>query len=83
MKITQKLLSIGLLMVVISGCENSSGGAPVVAVQPSSPSPTDFSTFVVDQFAATSDTTDAVDVDEADFSFADDENPHAFDSLIQ
>lgn len=39
--------------------------------------------IVRDQFAATSDTTDPVAVDDEDIAFSDNDNPGAFDDLLQ
>lgn len=74
------------LAVVLAGC-GSSGSDPV-AVEPPAPAPPpppppiDFTTFVKDRFAETSDTTDPVNVDDEDFAFADNDNPDAFDDLL-
>ena len=48
---------------------------------PAPPAQTAFSQFVQDQFAATADDTDPEPVDDVDFAF--DEDPAAFDSLLQ
>ncbi len=86
MRIRNRQIAAIVLSLVLAGC-GSSGSDPVVVTPPPPPPPppppTDFTTFVTDQFAATSDTTDPVEVDDEDFAFADDENPNAFDSLLQ
>ncbi len=84
MRTSKRQLPAMVLALVLAGC-GSSGSDPVVVTPPPPPppSPTDFTTFVIDQFATTSDTTDPVEVDDEDFAFADDENPSAFDSLLQ
>ncbi len=70
-----------LVALALAGCGSSSSD-PVVVIPPPPP-PTDFTTFVKDQFAATSDLTDPVEVADEDFVFQDEENPSAFDNLLQ
>lgn len=80
-----KLLSAAVVLV-LGGCGSSSND-PVVVVPPPPPppppAPTNFTTFVKDQFANTSDMTDPADVDNEDFAFPDNEDPAAFDDLLQ
>lgn len=73
-----------LVALFLAGCDNSSrNNAVVPPPPPPPPAPTDFTTFVKDQFATTSDSTDPVEVDDEDYAFQDDENPNAFDDLLQ
>lgn len=84
MKRYRILVAAFLLGGVVAGC--SSSDDPVVVTPPPPPPPpatTDFTGFVKDQFAGTSDTSDPVAVDDENFEFADDENPDAFADLLQ
>ncbi len=83
MRIRNRQIPAMVLTLVLAGCGSSGSDPVVVTPPPAPPPPTDFTTFVVDQFAATSDTSDPVEVDDEDFAFSDDENPNAFDSLLQ
>lgn len=68
----------------VAACGSSGNDTPVVMPPPPPPpppAPTSYNQFVVDQFAATADDTDPVAVDDEDFAF--DEDPAAFDSLLQ
>lgn len=80
---TRLLTGALVLAFALVGC--GSDGSSQVAVPPPPPppppAPTSFNQFVVDQFAATADDTDPVAVDDEDFAF--DEDPAAFDSLLQ
>ena len=84
----RKLLCIALasLPLVLVGCGGSGGSDdPVVMPDPGpDPDPVDnsFATFVIDQFAATSDKTDPEDVDDREFTFDDGQNPDAFNELF-
>lgn len=81
----QVLVYAALIMLTLAGCGSSGGESPTVTMPPPPPppEPTNFTTFVNDQFAATSDTTDPEPVDGEDFAFPDEENPGAFDNLLQ
>lgn len=74
-----------LVFALLTGCGSDSPD-PVIVIPPPPPPPpppmaTSFNQFVVDQFAATAEDTDPVAVDDEDFAF--DEDPAAFDSLLQ
>ena len=76
----------GMILALALGACSSSGDDPVVVAPPPPPpppAPTEFSTFVKDQFANTSDMTDPEDVDDEDFAFSDNDDPTAFDDLLQ
>lgn len=72
--------------IAIAGCSDSSDRSPPLAPPPAPPPPepasVDFTSFVIEQFAATADDTDPEPVDEADFSFNDQDNPDAFAELL-
>ena len=73
-----------LAFVLVAGCSSDGNDTPIVMPPPPPPpppAPTSFNQFVVDQFAATADNTDPVAVDDEDFAF--DEDPSAFDSVLQ
>lgn len=87
MKIAKRIVLSTILALALGAC-SSSGDDPVVVVPPPPPPPppptsTDFTTFVKDQFANTSDMTDPEDVDNEDFTFSDDDDPSAYDDLLQ
>jgi hypothetical protein len=74
------------LLLAVAGCDsNSYGGSSTMPPPPPPPPPpqaTDFAGFVKDQFAATADDTDPVDVDDEDFAFSDQDDAAAFDDLL-
>ena len=73
------------IAAMLSACGGSGSSSGPVFVPPPPPPPppaqTAFSQFVQDQFAATADDTEPEPVDDVDFAF--DEDPTAFDSLLQ
>jgi hypothetical protein len=81
----RKVSALCVLAVValLAGCDNggSSGytapPAAMVEVQ------TEFSGFVEDQFANTADDTEPLAIEELDFSFVDQDDPTAFDALLE
>ncbi len=66
---------------VIAGCDGggSSGQSPRSPVPPQG---TNFTSFVKDQIAATSETTSPTDVSSVTFTFPDDTNDTAFNSIL-
>ena len=86
MRLLKRTLASAVVALTLGGC-SSSGDDPVVVTPPPPPppppAPTDFTTFVKDQFANTSDMTDPVDVDNEDFAFSDNDDAAAFDDLLQ
>ncbi|WP_428396860.1 hypothetical protein [Marinobacter salarius] len=79
MKLTMKLAGTGLITLALAGCfdgSSSSGGGdrPDPAV--------DFSTFVKAEIANTDDTREAVQINDKEFSFNDQNNEQAFDDLF-
>jgi hypothetical protein len=84
----KRTLIAGLLLAAgfaLAGCGSSSDAPPPADPPPPPPPPpaaVDFSQFVRDRFAATADDTDPVAIDETEFSFADMDNPDAFDDLL-
>lgn len=86
MKSAKPTLLTTVLALALGAC-SSSGDDPVVVVPPPPPPPppaaTDFTTFVKDQFANTSDMTDPEAVDDEDFEFSDNDDPSAYDDLLQ
>ena len=70
-------------VVLCAGCSSSNNSRPAAAPPPG-PNTTDFSTFVTAQFLAPalSQTAAPADVESTTFTFADDDNPNAFDSVI-
>jgi hypothetical protein len=74
----KKLCVLASLLLAMTACDSSNyGGSPPVP-----PQATDFTGFVKDQFAATADDSDPVEVDEVDFTFDDQDDPAAFDDLL-
>ena len=86
MKMARRTLLSTMLALALGAC-GSSGDDPVVVVPPPPPppppAPTNFTTFVKDQFANTSDMTDPEAVDDEDFAFSDNDDPTAYDDLLQ
>ena len=80
---------LAALSVFLTACGGSSGGnnggGPMTPLPPPlpppPPPPTSFNQVVLDEFAATADDTDPRAVDGLDLTF--DEDPAAFDSLLQ
>lgn len=84
MKNIKLLPLIAIAALGVSACSSGSSSSPPFVEPPPPPPPaaTVFTSFVQDQFAATSDSTDPVDVDEVEFDFAN-EDPTAYDNLLQ
>lgn len=81
-KIATLLLVSGL---ALSGCGSSNNAPPPAAPPPPPPPPpqaVDFTGFVSEQFAMTADDTDPVSVDKTDFEFNDQDDPDAFNDLL-
>lgn len=79
-----KLGLAGLVLsatMAISACDSSDGGGRNNEPPPVTPNETAFNDFVRDQFAVTPDDNDPVAVDDMEFTFNDD--PNAFDDLLQ
>ncbi|WP_203299032.1 hypothetical protein [Marinobacter sediminum] len=77
----KKALTIsGLLAAVLTlaGCTDGSS----VGFERPNPS-VDFTTFVKAEIANTSDTRAAVEINDTDFSFNDENNPQAYDDLFR
>jgi len=77
----KKVLTIsGLLagVLILGGCSDSSNNR----VERPDPS-VDFTTFVKAEIANTSDTRAAVEINDTDFSFNDENNPQAYDDLFR
>lgn len=86
MRNAKRTLLGAIAALALGGC-SSSGDDPVAVAPPPPPppppAPTEFTTFVKDQFANTSDMTDPVDVNNEDLAFSDNDDPTAFDDLLQ
>lgn len=81
-----KVIFGAILLFALAGCDSNGNGGMVVVPPPPPPPPpaaTEFTGFVKAQFAATSDTTDPVEVDDEDFAFSDNDDPAAYDDLLQ
>ncbi|MEX2473659.1 hypothetical protein [Marinobacter sp.] len=63
-----------LTALVLAGCSDSSSRAPVLAV--------DFTTFVKGEIENTEDDREAVNINQLEFSFNDQDNEQAFDDLF-
>ena len=88
MKRVTTTLLVPVAMIVglaLSGCNGSSYNDAGTPGQPPPPVvPTNFTTFTQGQFAtsATTETAAPAEVDNLTFSFTDDDNPAAFDVII-
>ena len=81
MKLTMKLAGTGLITLALAGCfdgSSSSGGGGGDRPDPAG----DFSTFVKAEIANTDDTREAVQINDKEFSFNDQNNEQAFDDLF-
>jgi hypothetical protein len=80
MKLTMKLAGTGLITLALTGCfdGSSSGGGGGDRPDPA----VDFSTFVKAEIANTDDTREAVQINDKEFSFNDQNNEQAFDDLF-
>jgi len=77
MKVLINLAALSALTILLTGCFNGSSGGgdrPDPAV--------DFSTFVKAEIANTDDTREAVQINDKEFSFNDQNNEQAFDDLF-
>lgn len=80
---TSRLRVVMLAMaasITVAGCDGSSSRSPPPPPPP--PTTVDFTSFVIDQFAATADDTESEPVDDTDFAFNDQDNPDAFSELL-
>ncbi len=72
--------------LVLAGCGSSNTPPPAEPPPPPPPPPppqaVDFTEFVREQFAMTADDTDPVSVDDTDFAFNDQDDPDAFNDLL-
>lgn len=75
------LATVGL---ALSACGGSSYRSPPMQQQPPPPVQTNFTTFAQAQFgtATATETGVPVEVESTDFAFLDDDNPAAFDAVI-
>jgi len=87
MKHFKQLLCI--TAVLCAGCGGGGGGGgddppPAAMTPPPAATPANFTTFVVAQYqpGATTETATPALVDGATFTFTDDNNPNAFDTVI-
>lgn len=79
-----------LLMLGLAGCPfddddpsyggGSDGGGE--DMPPPDDGKTDFTAFVKNQLAATSETTEPVAINDIDFEFTDNQNPNAYDDVL-
>jgi multidrug efflux pump subunit AcrA (membrane-fusion protein) len=87
MKATSSMLLplVAAIGLTLSACGGSSYRSPTPQQPaPTPPAQTSFTTFTQAQFtaAATSETALPVEVESTDFAFPDDDNPAAFDGVI-
>jgi hypothetical protein len=75
---------LAIVGLALSACGGSSYRSPLVQQQPPPPVQTNFTTFAQAQFgtAATTETGVPVEIESTDFAFPDDDNPAAFDAVI-
>ncbi|MAB54217.1 MULTISPECIES: hypothetical protein [unclassified Marinobacter] len=79
MKVLINLAALSALTILLTGCFNgSSGGGGGDRPDPA----VDFSTFVKAEIANTDDTREAVQINDKEFSFNDQNNEQAFDDLF-
>lgn len=70
-----KMTVLAVSGLALTGCFDSSNDRPDPSV--------DFTTFVQGEIANTSDTRAAVQINDTDFSFNDQNNPQAFDEQLR
>ncbi len=73
-----KMTVLAVSGLILAGCSDSSNNR----VERPDPS-VDFTTFVKAEIANTSDTRAAVEINNTDFSFNDENNPQAYDDLFR
>ncbi|MEO9523274.1 MULTISPECIES: hypothetical protein [Marinobacter] len=73
-----KMTVLAVSGLILVGCSDSSNNR----VERPDPS-VDFTTFVNAEIANTSDTRAAVEINDTDFSFNDENNPQAYDDLFR
>lgn len=82
-----------LLMLGLSGCPfddddpvygggDGDGNGGGENMPPPDDGKTDFTAFVKDQLAATSETSDPVAINDIEFEFTDNQNPNAYDDVL-
>lgn len=70
-----KMTVLAVSGLALTGCFDGSNDRPDPSV--------DFTTFVKAEIANTSDTRAAVEINDTDFSFNDENNPQAYDDLFR
>lgn len=81
-----RLLIAVAACIVVAGCSDGQrNNAPpgMMEPEPAPPAPVSFTGLVKDQFAATADDTDPVEINEIDIDFDSQSDPAAFDDLLQ
>ena len=79
MKVLINLAALSALTILLTGCFNGSSGG---GGGDRADAAVDFSTFVKAEIANTDDTREAVQINDKEFSFNDQNNEQAFDDLF-
>ncbi len=82
MKLTMKLTGVALLGLTLAGCFNGSSGSSSRNDGPGVVQSQEFTQFVKDEIDNTSDSRKAVNINDLEFSFNDQNNEQAFDELF-
>ncbi|SNC60880.1 hypothetical protein SAMN04487881_0345 [Marinobacter sp. es.048] len=78
MTVFTRITTVGAIALFLTGCFDGSSR------RSEAPAPTvDFTAYVKAQFARTSDTAEPANVNGVDLSFNDQNNPQAYDDLLQ
>ncbi len=77
-----KITGVTLLGLTLTGCFNGDGGSSSRNDGPDMVQSQDFTQFVEDEADNTSDSREAVNINDLEFSFNDQNNEQAFDELF-
>lgn len=84
MKLTIKLIGMGLMALALAGCFNGSSGSSSEAQQPQQPAMSvDFETFVRGELENPNPNREPANVNGVDFSFNNQDDPRAYDDLLK
>ena len=83
MKLTITFIAMGLTALALTGCFGGSGGSDSNGDVQQPAMSVDFSTFVADEIANPNPEREPTKLNAITFSFNDQDNPQAFDDLLQ
>lgn len=83
MKLITRFIGMGLAVLALTGCFGGSGGSDSDSDPQQPAMSVDFTTFVAGEFADPNPDREPTKLNATTFSFNDQDNPQAFDDLLQ